>query len=292
MPGSRVLVTKKKKKQTFFLDKLFVLFSWERWCSRRINRRVCHQTPQFFCGLVCDLSPLWTRRNSRRTPPITPPPPFCLRRSRQIRERKVFFFFFLLLLGNLGELFRDIPCTLKTGASSENFSFSKWVYSQKTFAAKLMHPEKTFLQNGYIRRKLFFKMGVSRKNINSLSFTEIRKIIILSFKVSYHIIKASLLMWLSLKSKLSLNSEANAADQCKDPFLVPPPPPPLPSHVSPPPPPSLPPSLTAETPLHTGGGGLPSHTLALPSQTIFFYKSVFLGGLKVCNSKILAVQTS
>ncbi len=68
---------------------------------------------------------------------------FYLRRSRQIRERKVLFFFFflllllllLLLLGDLGGLFSNHPCTVKMGASRENYS-SKWV-----------HPEKTFFQN-------------------------------------------------------------------------------------------------------------------------------------------------
>ena len=80
----------------------------------------------------------------------------------------------------------------------------------KTFAAKLMHQEKTLLQNGCIK---------------SLSFTKFRKRIILFLKVSLHVMKVSLLMWFSLslissQSKLSLNFEANAADQWKDPFLV------------------------------------------------------------------------
>ncbi len=83
----------------------------------------------------------------------------------------------------------------KMGASRENFS-SKWVY-----------PEKSFLQNGCIQRNLFFIMGASRENFSSKrvhslkktfaeklmhqdktllqnsSFTEFRKRIILSFKV-------------------------------------------------------------------------------------------------------------
>ncbi len=72
-----------------------------------------------------------------------------------------------------------------------------------------MHQDKTLLQNGCIK---------------SHYFTKFRKRIIL-FKVSFHVIKVSLLMWFSLslitsQSKLSLNSEANAADQWKNPFLV------------------------------------------------------------------------
>ncbi len=65
----------------------------------------------------------------------------------------------------------------KMGASTENFSL-KWVHSQKTFAAKLMHQDKTLLQNGCIK---------------SLSFTKLRKRIILFFKVSLYVIKVSLL---------------------------------------------------------------------------------------------------
>ncbi len=80
---------------------------------------------------------------------------FYLRRSRQIRERKVLFFFFLLLLGDLGGLFSDLPCTLKKGASRENFS------------SKGVHSEKTFLQKGCIQRKLFFKRGASREKFSS-----------------------------------------------------------------------------------------------------------------------------
>ena len=85
-----------------------------------------------------------------------------------------------------------------------------------------MHPEKTFLKNGYIQRKLWF---LQNGCFQSLPFTKFRKRIILFFKVSLHVIKVSLLMWFSLslitsQSKLSLNSEANAADQWKDPFLV------------------------------------------------------------------------
>ena len=56
----------------------------------------------------------------------SPCPPFYLRRSQLIRERKVLFLFLLLLLGNLGRLFSNLPCTLKMGASRQNFS-SKWV---------------------------------------------------------------------------------------------------------------------------------------------------------------------
>ncbi len=131
----------------------------------------------------------------------SPPPShlavlFYLRRSRQIRESKVLFFFFLLLLlGDLGGLFSDLPCVqpkwvhpeksflknrcnqrklfFKMGASKEMFS-SKWLHSQKTLAAKLMHLDKTLLQNGCIK---------------SLSFTKFRKIIILSFKVFLNVIK-------------------------------------------------------------------------------------------------------
>ncbi len=76
----------------------------------------------------------------------------------------------------------------KMGVSRENFS-SKWVhpektflqivYSQKTFAAKLMHQDKTLLKNGCFE---------------SLSFTEFRKRIILSVKVTLHVKKVSLLM--------------------------------------------------------------------------------------------------
>ncbi len=150
---------KKEKNRLFsWISCLYFFLGNGGVCSRRIAG--CVTKHQFFCGLVCDLSPLWTRRNSRRTPPITPPPPFCLRRSRQIREKKVLFFFlffFLLLLGDLGGLFSDLLCTLKKGASRENYSL-----------------------NGCIKRKLFFKMGVPRENIKSLSFTEIRKRIIMS----------------------------------------------------------------------------------------------------------------
>ncbi len=46
--------------------------------------------------------------------------------------------------GELGGLFLDLPGALKMGASRENFS-SKWVHPQKTFAAKLMHQDKTLL---------------------------------------------------------------------------------------------------------------------------------------------------
>ena len=94
----------------------------------------------------------------------------------------------------------------KMGASRENFS-SKWVHSQKAFAAKLMHQNKTLLQNGCIK---------------SLSFTKFKKIIFLFLKVSLHVMKVSLLMWfsLSLITSQSRNFEANAADQWKDPFLV------------------------------------------------------------------------
>ncbi len=81
--------------------------------------------------------------------------------------------------------------------------------SRENLSSKLMHQDKTFLQNGCVK---------------SLFFTKFRKRIILFFKVSLHVIKVSLLMWFSLslitsQSKLSLNS-ANAADQWKDPFLV------------------------------------------------------------------------
>ena len=72
----------------------------------------------------------------------------------------------------------------KKGASSENFS-SKWVHSRKTFAAKLMHQDKNLLQNGCIK---------------SISIPEFGKRIMLSFKVSLHIVRVSLLMWFSLKS--------------------------------------------------------------------------------------------
>ncbi len=87
---------------------------------------------------------------------------------------------------------------------------------------KWVHPEKTFLKNWCIQRKLFLKMGASRENfsskwvhsqktfavnlmhqdktllqngcIKSLSFTKFRKRIILFFKVSLHVIMVSLLM--------------------------------------------------------------------------------------------------
>ena len=59
------------------------------------------------------------------------------------------------------------------GASRKNFSL-KWVYSQKTFAAKLMHQDKFFLQKGCIK---------------SLSFAAFRKRIILLVKVTLHVIK-------------------------------------------------------------------------------------------------------
>ncbi len=104
------------------------------------------------------------------------------------------------------------------GAFRENFS-SKWVY-----------PEKTFLQNGCIQRKFFFKMGVSREffykmGVSRKKFLQngcIQKkiflqngcfqrklyfkmgastpFLFLSFKVSLnlHVIKVSLLMWFSL----------------------------------------------------------------------------------------------
>ncbi len=112
----------------------------------------------------------------------------------------------------MGGLFSDFPCKLKIGASRENFS-SKWV-----------HPEKSFLQNGCIQRKLSFKMGSSRKKIlqnlhsqtlllqNScikITFTtkwvhqvhfflqNLKKRIILSFKVSRHVTKE-----LKVKSEL------------------------------------------------------------------------------------------
>ncbi len=71
---------------------------------------------------------------------------FYLRRSRQIRERKVLFFFLLLLLlGDLGGLFSDLPCTTKMGAFRENFS------------SKRVHPEKNFLRNGCIQKKLLLQ---------------------------------------------------------------------------------------------------------------------------------------
>ncbi len=132
---------------------------------------------------------------------------------------------------------------LKMGTSRENFDFFKMGAFRKNLSSKWVHQEKIFLKNGCIQRKLFLKMDASRENlssklmhqgktllqngcIKSLSFTKFRKRIILFFKVSLHVIKVSLLMWFSLslitsQSKLSLNSEANAADQWKDPFLVP-----------------------------------------------------------------------
>ncbi len=128
------------------------------------------------------------------------------------------------------------------GTSRENFDFFKMGAFRKNLSSKWVHQEKTFLKNGCIQRKLFLKMDASRENlssklmhqdktllqngcIKSLSFTKFRKRIIMFFKVSLHVIKVSLLMWFSLslitsQSKLSLNSEANAADQWKDPFLV------------------------------------------------------------------------
>ncbi len=54
------------------------------------------------------------------------------------------FLLLLLLLGDLGGLFSNLPCTLKMGASRENFS-----------------------QNGCIQRNFFFKMGASRENFSS-----------------------------------------------------------------------------------------------------------------------------
>ncbi len=81
--------------------------------------------------------------------------------------------------------------------------------SRENFSSKWVHPDKFF--NGCIQRKLFFKIGAFTKTfaaklmhqdktlfqngcIKFLSFTEFRKRIILSFYVSLHVIKASLLM--------------------------------------------------------------------------------------------------
>ncbi len=137
--------------------------------------------------------------------------PFYLRRSRQIRERKVLFFLLdlllLLLLGDLGGLFSDLTCTLKKGASKENFS-SKWVYPEKTFfkrgasrekfSSKRVHPDKNFLQK-----------GVSRQNFSSKWVHQDKTL-------------AFLLMWVSLKSDnipVKVKSETNAADYERIPFL-------------------------------------------------------------------------
>ncbi len=72
---------------------------------------------------------------------------FYQRRGRQIRERKALLL--LLLLWDFWGLFLDLPCTLKRGASRENFS-TKWMHSQK----------KTLLRNGRIKR-IYFKIGAS-----------------------------------------------------------------------------------------------------------------------------------
>ncbi len=45
--------------------------------------------------------------------------------------------------------------------------FFKMVVSRENFSSKWMHPEKPFLQNGCIQRKLFFKMGASRENFST-----------------------------------------------------------------------------------------------------------------------------
>ncbi len=55
---------------------------------------------------------------------------------------------------------------LKMGASRENFS-SKWVYPEKTFLKnRCIQRKLKFLQNGCILRKLFLKMGASKENFS------------------------------------------------------------------------------------------------------------------------------
>ena len=63
----------------------------------------------------------------------------------------------------LGGLFSDLPYTLKIVVSREYFS-CKRVYPEKTFLQNGCIRRKLLLQNWCIKRKLFFKMGAFTKN--------------------------------------------------------------------------------------------------------------------------------